>query len=418
MNCFIFWQRKLVGPNSPLYMHSIYIHIPFCVSKCHYCDFFSIGMGKKNIPEQAYLTALRQEIAGWETLLTHPSDQAVKTIFFGGGTPSLLSGEAINGILHALQDAFCFSGDVEVTLEVNPKTADPKKLCHYRRKGVNRISMGVQTLDGKILEKLGRAHTAAEALQSLDWILEAGFSGVSVDLMYGLPYQDLRGLKSTLGRLKGYPLRHLSAYELILEEKTPFWEQYLKGKLSLPSTEDILAMREAIAQFALNKSMVPYEISNYAVPGQESRHNRHYWNYGSFLGFGAGAVSFLAKEDLTPEALRSLGGENYQEFYGWRLTNPRDLRIYMDSPAAWETRSVERISYATAMGEFMMMGLRKSEGVLYQTFEKKFSRRFPSEFQRAIHRMDSKGWLEADEKGCRLTPEGILLSNEVLQEFL
>jgi oxygen-independent coproporphyrinogen-3 oxidase len=311
-----------------------------------------------------------------------------------------------------------FSPSVEITLEVNPKTADLKKFREYLAAGVNRVSMGVQSLDDGILERLGRAHTAAEALQSLEGILETGFSRVNVDLMYGLPDQNPDNLHATLSRLGSYPLKHLSAYELIVEEETPFFEQQRLGQLRLPPTEEVLAMQRGIADFAKEHFLRPYEISNYAFRGHESRHNKNYWDYGSFLGLGAGAVSFLTREDLSPDFYSEFEKDAPREFYGFRFTHPRDLARYGHETRGGEGAAVEKISEETAMGEFMMMGLRKTEGIRYMDFEKKFFVPLPKKFSSAIEKMSERGWMLSDPQGCCLTAGGALLSNEVLQEFL
>lgn len=398
-------------------MFSLYIHIPFCVSKCHYCDFYSLGMGKREIPEAAYVDAVCREVHRWSGVWREPGQSEINTVFFGGGTPSLLAPPSVARILSETVRLGRPIAGAEVTLEINPKTASPKKLKGFIQAGVNRASMGVQSLDDGILKELGRAHTGAEALRSLEWLYGAGFSQVSIDLMYGLPKQDLKSLQGTLEELEVFPLRHLSAYELIVEEHTPFYDRHRCGALPLPQTEAVLAMRERIESFIAEKSMSRYEISNYAVPGAESRHNRRYWSYESYVGLGAGAVSFLRKQDLAPGWAKQCGWEDAENTYGWRLTNRKDLNGYMADADRWAGTAVEPIPLETAMVEFIMMGLRKSEGILYADFEKKFGRVFPEKFTAVALTSSRRGLLELDPQGCRLSEEGVMLSNEVLQEF-
>jgi oxygen-independent coproporphyrinogen-3 oxidase len=414
-------------------MISIYIHIPFCLSKCHYCDFFSLGWGKAPIPEENFLEALRQEWRQRRQGLAPSALEPVPTVFFGGGTPSLLSPDTIGKILEEIplfpwergrgegkaSPRFReFPPVTEVTLELNPKTADRKKLEGFKQVGVSRVSMGLQSLDDQILEKLGRAHSAQEALESLQLALETGFTGVNVDIMYGLPYQDLKNLKDTLAGLSSYPLTHLSAYELILEEHTPFFTQYRYDRKPLPDTETLLQMRSAIEGFTKEKGMELYEISNWARPGAQCRHNLRYWDYESFLGLGAGAVSFL-KWDQLGAGIRNLWKGSQDEIpYGLRWTNPKDLKRYLERPGDLNPESLEWISHKTAQTEFMMMGLRKAEGIRYEDFQKKFKVPFPNGFFQAVKGGIGRGWIREKKGGVALTEMGRQFSNEVIQEFL
>jgi putative oxygen-independent coproporphyrinogen III oxidase len=401
-------------------MVSLYIHIPFCLSKCHYCDFYSLGWGRAPIPEDKYCRALRQEWQRRQQALTSSALAKIPTVFFGGGTPSLFSPEAIGKILRTVteEESAVESAVTEVTLELNPKTADRKKLEGFKQVGINRVSMGLQSLDDQILEKLGRAHSAQEALESLTLALEAGLEGVNVDIMYGLPYQDLKKITDTLVRLTKFPLTHLSAYELILEEHTPFYDLYRYDQRPLPDSDLILQMRSAIDQFAEQKGMSLYEISNWANPGQECRHNLRYWDYESFLGLGAGAVSFLQWEELGSDLQARGENSNGEIPYGLRWTNPHDLRKYLEQPGDLPNESLEWISRDTAQAEFMMMGLRKAEGIRYRDFEKKFQISFPENFQQALEKSQRKGWVSLHDDGVQLTDLGRQFSNEILQEFL
>lgn len=397
---------------------SLYIHIPFCVSKCHYCDFNSLGLGRSPAPESEYVAALKKELGRWREGLAEKAREGLSTVFFGGGTPSLFSAESIDSLLQEAKRLAPLEPECEVTLELNPKTAVLEKMRGFLDAGCNRLSIGVQTLDEDLLATLARAHGAEDALQALEWAFAAGFKHVNADLMYGLPRQNLVQIEDTLGRLRHFPLRHLSAYELIVEEGTPFYDRYLQGRLPLPETEEVLAMRELIADFGRSKGMLPYEVSNYACLGEESRHNLHYWDYDSFVGIGAGAVSFLRAEELHPELFSKLSGNADEGIYGFRITNPCGVAEYSASVQSWEAPSYELIKLEEAYGEFMMMGLRKRAGIRFRDFEKKFLRPFPPAFLGVLSQAKEKGWMELDAGGARFTEAGVLFSNEILREFL
>jgi len=399
-------------------LQSLYIHIPFCVSKCHYCDFNSIGLGAASVPEKTYCEALSRELGFWREILHHELKGSMGTIFFGGGTPSLFSAEGIEDILTQARKVLPFSPAAEITLEMNPKTAHREKMLGFLKAGVNRLSIGVQTLKPSILKQLSRAHDAADALHALEWAYEVNFPRINIDLMYGLPEQTREDLKATFAELRVFPLKHLSAYELIVEEGTPFYDRYFQGRLPLPELPDVLAMRDAIQEFASNKGMEAYEVSNYASPGHESRHNGAYWNYDSFVGLGAGAVSFLRDSEIHPEFSRRLAPSPGEEIYAWRITNPRALADYQGRESFAEGADFEAIDFKTAMGEFMMMGLRRREGISFEAFEGKFSRPFPDCYREIIARAARRGWMVVDARGGHFTEAGLLLSNEVLQEFL
>lgn len=398
--------------SSGLSLISLYVHIPYCLSKCPYCDFFSVGWGEAPLPERDFLKSLDRETERWSHWLL--GAETAGTLFFGGGTPSLLSARTVEGLLESTRRFFPWYDSIEVTLEMNPKTADPKKLQDLRRAGVNRISMGVQSLEDSLLKILGRAHSRKEALESLEWVLAAGFDSCNVDLMYGLPDQTEGHLGATLETLAAYPLPHLSAYELILEEDTPFFERYRYEAKPLPEGETVLAMRTMVEDFARGQGMQRYEISNFARPGNECRHNLAYWNYDSFVGLGPSAVSFLRLEQLSGDFFRDfpLPREETPP-YGVRLTNPRESRPRTSKRA--EAVSVEWISRETAALEYFMLGLRKAQGICLQDFVRRFSQDPPAHFAAAMAVAQSRGWMEFSGSRTRLTPQGVVMSNEVIQ---
>ncbi len=397
---------------------SLYVHVPFCVSKCHYCDFYSLAVGRSPFPEEELTGAVEQEAQRWERRLLPEQFQTLVSVYFGGGTPSLLRPESFERLLRTAQNRFFFPKETELTLEANPASALEEKLRAFRQAGVNRLSMGFQSHDDDLLKILGRAHSGAEALESLQAAFKVGFDRVSIDLMYGLPHQTLEILQGTLQCLRDFSLGHFSAYELILEEETPFYSNYREEMQPLPPLEVLLEMRQRIEDFALSRDLYRYEISNYAKPGAESRHNRHYWDYGTYLGWGPGAVSLLRWDQLSLEFRREISTSCENDVFAVRCSQPRDLKNYLKSPGEIGFAQLEFISRTTAKGEFMMMGLRKSEGITFADFEKTFEESFTPEFEKILERQVKHGLMEVDQQGCRLTPRGVLLGNEVFQDYL
>ncbi|MCP5468484.1 MAG: radical SAM family heme chaperone HemW [Deltaproteobacteria bacterium] len=397
-------------------MAAIYHHTPFCLSKCHYCDFYSLAWGGKQVPHLEFLEALSREAKRWHSFISKKID--AETLYFGGGTPSLLDPNLVESIINEARDLSRLDFS-EITLEVNPKTADLNKLKEYKKRGVNRISMGLQSLNDKLLHSLGRAHTGKEALQSLEYIYAAGFTKVNVDIMYGLPEQTMSDVQETLRELNEFPLKHISAYQLIVEEHTPFYQLEQQGKLNLPAEEVVEEMELAIQNFTYSKKMSKYEVSNYAVPNHESLHNLNYWSYQSFIGLGPGAVSFLKKDQIIqiPELSKKLKMSD-DSIYAWRLTNPRDLQSYLKNSSSWQDVSVEEISLKTAQAEFMLMGLRKRAGVNYQDFENTFAEKMPESFNQSIEKEINLGRMEVHDEGVLLTDLGHQFLNSVIENFI
>lgn len=405
-----------------------YVHVPFCVAKCHYCDFYSLGMGDKSLPEQEFTQALHCEIGLWQNWLKPEVLSSPASIFFGGGTPSLLQAKSIQQILAHLFSLWPqnFNAQhLEITLEMNPRTASLKKLESLREAGVNRISMGVQSLKDDLLKNLGREHNSAAVFETLKILKDLAWQNFSIDLMYGLPQQSLRDFQKTLDAIQPYALKHLSAYELILEEHTPFFERYQYESDPLPQEQEILAMRQALQDFAAVKGLSPYEISNWATPGLECAHNLHYWHYGSFVGVGPSAASFLRWGELSPRGQQYFSQrlclKTNAPPYGLRVTQVRSLKNYLKHFSAHQDGTpalVEAIDRATAMGEFFMMALRKSQGFHSQDFEEFFGEEIPQPQQNILHQFKQKGWLQKEQGQWAFTPEGVLLSNEVMSELL
>ncbi|MCB1215276.1 MAG: radical SAM family heme chaperone HemW [Deltaproteobacteria bacterium] len=398
-------------------MSSIYLHIPFCLTKCHYCDFYSLPWEDKSLPEKAFLKGLKREISLWSSWLHQQAKSPIKTIFFGGGTPSLLSPEGVEEILAYLKSLVPFSSEVEITLELNPKTAGLEKLRAFRQSGIHRISMGLQSLDEQVLKLLGRGHSGEEALQTLQAVSEAGFTNYSLDLMYGLPRQTLKSFEATLKGIQDFDFSHLSAYELIVEKATPFYRWYQQGQLNLPQEEITIQMEETLQTFCESRGLRRYEISNYAKPGEECKHNLVYWNYENFLGLGPGAVGFLKKDQLSEEAKSFWKLEN-KDFYGLRFNKKKDWLAYAKHADEASTWDLELISLEQARAEFFMMALRKTQGSTQSLYEKHFKEPFPQDFIKILEKYQKRGWIEKDKDRFWLNHEGLRFSQEVMGEFL
>ena len=376
----------------------VYIHIPFCVRKCTYCDFLSFPASRD--AQQAYFHALRDEIAGFE----RAKDYEVVSVYFGGGTPSLPSFWEIAKTLDAVFHIFSVSQAAEITIECNPGTMEEGKLRDYKRAGINRLSIGLQSADNALLETLGRIHTWETFRDEYLKARGAGFDNISVDLMYGLPGQTVSCWEDTLEKVMALKPEHLSAYSLIIEEGTPFWERYHEDDrikklgekpLFLPSEEEEDRMLELLKQTVRKNDMYRYEISNYARPGRESRHNTGYWLRREYAGFGLGASGQIGKLRYRNSSLM----EEYQQG-----GNRREEEITL-------TRQDE-------ISETMILGLRLTEGVDLGRFEETFSMRAEDLFSEEIEEYRRAGLLEICDQHLRLTDRGFDVSNLVMSSFV
>lgn len=391
---------------------ALYVHIPFCETKCPYCDFNTYAGINHLLP--SYLASLQREIHVWGEALDHPM---VNTVFLGGGTPSMLSPAQMRGLLTAVRAVFPIAAGAEVTAEVNPDDASPERLTAFREAGVNRVSLGVQSLDDGELHMLGRRHGASEALAALKAIRAAGFDDFSADLMYGLPHQTMETWRRTVEGIIGAAPSHVSAYALTLEEGTPFGKQAADG--ALPEQDvDLAADMYWWADRALSRAgFHNYEISNWAQPGRESRHNVTYWRNAPYLGVGPGAHSFLG---------------------GYRFANVKSPVAYMTRVRAWEAlpggieallregpgpvADVDPIDRRTEMADSVILGLRLTEGVSEEDFLARFGMGLQDVYGEVIAQNVSLGLLRLDGSGAtgvvRLTERGRLLANEAFVRFL
>jgi oxygen-independent coproporphyrinogen-3 oxidase len=381
---------------------SLYIHIPYCVSKCPYCDFNSHVVPK--IPEKEYTTALLKELNSY-ALSEEWGYRPLKSIFFGGGTPSTFGTASIGKILEKANSLFPFERDAEITLEANPGTVDSANFSGYRSCGINRISLGAQSFQAHLLKFLGRVHTAHETREALRIVRQAGFENFNLDLIYASPGQSISDLKADLDEALSFHPPHLSAYNLTIEEGTPFHREYQQGKIrSLPEETEI-AMAEVIEDRLTREGLQRYEISNYARVGRHSRHNVNYWQLGDYLGVGAGAHSYRDARD--------------NGTWGYRWHNEKNPGRYMEMIER-KSRAVvgeEKSDLQKAAGEFMFLGLRMIQGISTVEFSRRFEKH-PAEFYPQIGDWTKEGLVEQQGDRLRLTRRGLMLANSIFVEFV
>jgi oxygen-independent coproporphyrinogen-3 oxidase len=375
---------------------SLYLHIPFCQRKCSYCDFVSYE--SPTLPIREYGELLRAEMADAARRFAVTS---VATVYLGGGTPSLLQPPVVAGLLQTAADHFPLDSDLETTMEVNPGTVTPESLAGYRHAGVNRLSIGIQSLDDRELVLLGRIHTSAEALDTFHWARRAGFTNISLDLMHSLPGQTVVRWRETLGRAVDLAPEHISAYGLSIESGTPLAAMAGRGELAPIDPEVAADMFELTVDCLQSAGYEQYEISNFARHGYRSRHNQVYWRRGTYLGFGAGAHSFLAESG-----------------YGLRWENPPDLTGYAARLQGARDRLAQPLSREDAMAEFFFLGLRLLEGVDLAAFAAEFGMTAETAFPGVIERFVAGGLLCRQGERLSFSRRGVMLANRVLAEFL
>lgn len=367
----------------------LYVHIPFCVRKCQYCDFLS-GPSDEETKDR-YIEALLKEIRAAE----HTEDYEIVSVFIGGGTPSALKAEAIASIMRTLQEQFFFCEDAEVTIEANPGTVDLEKLTIYRNVGINRLSLGLQSTDAEELKLLGRIHSYEEFLKSYEWAREAGFSNINIDLMFAIPGQTGEAWRQHLYQVAELNPEHISAYSLIIEEGTPFAEQ----NLDLPDEDTEYQMYEDTAEILERYGYRQYEISNYAKQGYMCRHNAGYWQRREYLGFGLGASSL---------------------YRGMRFSNTRRMQEYLKESRNSDQirKDVTVLSRNERIEEFMFLGFRMTEGISEKKFEENFDVRLMDVYGDILQKYEETGFVEHIETKWRLTRKGIHVSNHILADFL
>lgn len=370
----------------------IYLHVPFCARKCAYCDFYSLPYGADAVRQ--YVEAACNQLAEYES---RPAD----TIYFGGGTPSLLTGGQAARLLDAMRGRMAVDAGAEITLEANPATASREKLREWRAAGFNRLSVGVQSTDDGILRSLGRLHTARQALDFLDDAAAAGFDNISADVMLAVPGDGEASVRRTIGDLAAAPVSHISAYLLKLMPGTPFYEKTPPG---IPDDDAAANLYELACALLGEKGFRQYEISNFAKPGRESRHNLKYWSCGDYLGLGPGASACLG---------------------GRRACFPRDLPLYLAAFAAPPARACDSAAFARLTPEgavtgedYLILRLRTTQGLSLKMLYDLYNMRLDESRLEKLRRWAGAGYLRFDGDAVRLTRRGFLVSNSILSELI
>ena len=367
----------------------VYVHIPFCKKKCAYCDFASFAGCEEKF--DAYFNALANEIDAWAEKLR--AYQA-RSIFFGGGTPSIPPAEKIAAVIAQLRSHLDFAPDIEITLEANPGTLTPEKLAIYKSAGVNRISIGVQSFDAAILRNIGRIHNPDEAEEAVRMAESAGFDNVSIDLMYALPGQDMRIWSATLDRALSLPIAHISAYSLIVEPGTEMEKRVNSGVVTVADDDTVNEMQRLAIHKLEKAGFMRYEVSNFSKPGMESRHNMIYWTLGEYLGLGSAAHSMM---------------ENM------RFANPPELERYI---AGERMLNKEVRSLSDQKEEMLMLATRTLRGLDLAAWQRDFGEDFLKKHRRTIEKFETYGLIEVKKGFLSLTTMGLELQDSVVLELM
>ena len=371
-------------------IQGIYIHIPFCLQKCAYCDFASFPRQNEEIMKQ-YTQRLCQEITTWRGALPVVS---TATVYFGGGTPSILPLKYIEEIVATLKTQGLWQKPTEATIEANPGTLTVEKLQILKTLGFDRLSMGIQSLQDTELKLMGRIHTKEQALEAIQAAKEAGFARISGDLIYGYPTQTQTTIANSLAGLVQAGLTHISVYGLTVEDGTPLSQQLAKGEIKLPTEDEAGDMYDLVNAYLPKHGLQRYEISNYAQTGQESKHNLVYWHYYPYLGFGLGATGFDGRQ---------------------RLTNVRTLAEYVHGKEPLQ----EELSPATQLSECIFMGLRLTKGINVEEINQRYDIDFFTKYGKILEETQSQGLLTVEQgRTVRLTERGMALGNLVFEKFL
>lgn len=365
----------------------LYLHIPFCKSKCRYCSFNSFS--GISFLQKEYFDAM---ISGIRKL----NNDKLSSVYIGGGTPSFVEGEYIASVMKAVYDTFNVSEDAEITIEINPKTIDEKKLTIYRDVGINRISMGMQSMNDEELRCIGRAHTVSEGVKSYELIRKMGFDNVSLDLMYALPNQTDTSLRDTLDQMIDLNPEHISCYGLSIDKGTPLWDDMTKGKILQKNDEEYFRMYETIRETLVKNGYNHYEISNFSRPGFQAKHNTSYWKGNEYYAMGAGASGYIGDE-------RFIYTESVEEF----IKNPHTYTVE------------ETLTKSDKISEFVMLGLRMLiDGADKNEFKKRFDKDIYQIFEKEISKHIKTGMLEDTGDSIRLMPKAYYVSNNIMADFL
>ena len=368
---------------------SAYVHIPFCTQICYYCDFSKVFI--KNQPVDSYLEHLLEEFQSYDI-------QKLRTLYIGGGTPTALSASQLEVLLKGLTKNLDLSVLEELTIEANPGDLDADKIAVLKNSAVNRVSLGVQTFDDKMLKKIGRSHLEKDIYENIDRLKLAGFDNISIDLIYALPGQTMEQVKENVAKAIGLDIPHMSLYSLILENHTVFMNRMRRGKLPLPKEELEAEMFEYIIAELERAGFEHYEISNFSKLGFESRHNLMYWDNAEYYGIGAGASGYVN---------------------GVRYKNHGPIRHYLSAVEEGNARiTEEHLSQKEQMEEEMFLGLRKKSGVSTTRFEEKFGRSFEGLYGEIVKDLVQQGLMQIEGDRVRMTKRGLFLGDTVAERFI
>ena len=368
---------------------SAYVHIPFCTQICYYCDFSKVFI--KNQPVDSYLEHLLEEFRSYDI-------QKLRTLYIGGGTPTALSAPQLEVLLNGLTKNLDLSVLEELTIEANPGDLNADKIAVLKNSAVNRVSLGVQTFDDKMLKKIGRSHLEKDIYENIDRLKLAGFDNISIDLIYALPGQTMEQVKENVAKAIGLDIPHMSLYSLILENHTVFMNRMRRGKLPLPKEELEAEMFEYIIAELERAGFEHYEISNFSKPSFESRHNLMYWDNAEYYGIGAGASGYID---------------------GVRYKNHGPIRHYLSAVEEGNARIIEEhLSQKEQMEEEMFLGLRKKSGVSMSRFEEKFGRSFDGLYGEIVRDLVQQGLMQIEGDRVRMTKRGLFLGDTVAERFI
>ena len=368
---------------------SAYVHIPFCTQICYYCDFSKVFI--KNQPVDSYLEHLIEEYHSYDI-------KKLRTLYIGGGTPTALSAPQLAFLLEKLTDKLDLSYLEELTIEANPGDLDQEKIAVLKDSPVNRVSLGVQTFNDRMLKQIGRSHLEKDIYENIANLKKAGFDNISIDLIYALPKQTMEDVKTNVAKAIALDIPHMSLYSLILENHTVFMNRMRRGKLPLPKEDLEAEMFEYIIAELEKAGFEHYEISNFSKPGFESLHNLMYWDNAEYYGIGAGASGYVN---------------------GVRYKNHGPIRHYLQAVEAGNTRVQEEVlTLKEQMEEEMFLGLRKKSGVSKKRFEEKFGLSFEDQYGAVVSELTERGLLVPDRDIVRMTKQGLFWGDTVAEKFI
>lgn len=372
----------------------IYVHIPFCMRKCYYCDFYSVKWDKQS--EENYVKAVIREIEGYKQL---GSEYIADTIYFGGGTPTVINPSNIRKIIQVVKDIFTVDAAAEISIEANPNTLTSENLTTYKASGINRLSIGVQSLNDNILKSIGRLHDSRQALEAIELARTLGFENINADVMFNIPNQTVKDIIYTLTQLAEKKVNHISFYSLKLEKGTPMYQMEKNHTISMLEEEEEREMYYAGREEMKKYNLLQYEISNFAEKGYECKHNLKYWQQNEYIGIGTAAHSFLNKK---------------------RYSNISDIDTYCKNADSGDFNRItlEVLDSAALMFEYIMLNLRLTKGLDVKEFNQRFLTDFNNYYRKEIDYLIQNKLLAYENNSVKLTEKGMDISNYVFQRFL